>query len=509
MRRSSFNWGAVTIVAATALAASAVVSSTAGPAGASSQRVTTVVVGSKTIGTINENLIGVNHVVSGSTSALAAIGTRWARTDVSFEGSTSAGPDYDCTTGVWNPADLDSRVALDEEAGATPELLVDYTPSCLATDTPAGDNPNYMPPDIGPDQAKWQALVYQMAVHEITAEGVRVFEVWNEPNLGQFFLGTMQQYLNLYKDTAEALEEAATATGVSIEVGGPALGEIAAVDTTWITALASFAVANDLPLDFVSWHLYANSPDLGPEGSSYPNGVCLTRHPPDLPCYNPSLSANDYKVQTDEVRAALAAFPTLHPALWIDEWNINAGYDPRMSGPYGASFVAAVLHKAQGAGLDRMDYYFTADDASDPEGNWGLLNSDMTPKPSYYAMEMWHEMAGSELGVDVERWDKASQVDAIASTSGGAVNVMVNNFVPYDLTGNYGTSAPTPDQRPVVLKVKGLKKGATYDVTQMLDDATHVGTTTTLGSVTSSSAVFRFTLQEEGLTLITLTPVSA
>jgi len=281
---------------------------------------------------INESLIGVDHVVAGSGPALEAIQTRWARTDVSFEITTGSGPAYDCATGIWNPGYLDSQVALDQEAGATPELIVDYTPPCLATDPPSGVNPNYTPPDIGPDQAKWQALVYQMALHEITAEGVRIFEIWNEPNLG-FWTGGLSGYLTLYRDTAQSLEEAAATAGVSIEVGGPALAEFSGLDPGWIKSLASYVVANDLPLDFVSWHLYADNPGAGPS-DAFPAGRCAATPAPGLPCwYNPRLNVADYRFQIEKVKKTLAAFPTLHPALWIDEWNIDAGEDARIDGP--------------------------------------------------------------------------------------------------------------------------------------------------------------------------------
>ena len=143
--------------------------------------------GSGAAGAINEDLIGLNHIPAGSGALLSSIGTAWARTDVSFETSVNGQPVYNCATGAWNPSYLDSNVANNRLAGASTELIIDYTPPCLATNPPAGVNPNYTPPDIGADQTKWKALVYQMALHEISTQGVRTFEVWNEPN-GQFWV---------------------------------------------------------------------------------------------------------------------------------------------------------------------------------------------------------------------------------------------------------------------------------------------------------------------------------
>jgi hypothetical protein len=473
--------------------------------------VTVVVHTGHELGAINEDLVGVNHVVAGAGPALQAIGTQWARTDVSFEITTGTGPAYNCTTGVWNPGYLDSQVALDQAAGATPELIVDYTPPCLATDPPAGINPNYTPPDIGPDRAKWQALVYQMALHEITAEGVRIFEVWNEPNLG-FWTGGLSGYLTLYEDTAEALEEAAVTAGVSIEVGGPALAGFGALNTSWIKALAALAVANDLPLDFVSWHLYADSPGVGPSDSN-PNGSCFSGSPAGLPCwYNPELEVAQYRQQTLKVRRALAGYPTLHPQLWIDEWNIDAGEDVRTAGPYGAAFVAAVLAQAQTAGLDRMSFFDTADHPTDPTQDWGLLFSDLSPKPAYFALQMWHQLAGTEVSVSLHPGPGAKvdgRISAVASRAAdGTVTVLISNFAPYDASGVYGTSDPTTFDRPITIGLAGHFRRS-YVVSRTLIDATHDGTPVGDTTLDGPSGRVSFTLAGEGVTLVTLVPTSA
>lgn len=502
---------AVGLILAVGVGVSAPRSAGASPARSSSDGVSVMVHTSRPGGAINENLSGINHVVAGSQPSLQAIGTRFARTDVSFEITTGAGPAYDCATRSWNPSYLDSQVALDEEAGAAPELIVDYTPPCLATDPPAGVNPNYTPPDIGPDQAKWQALVYQMALHEITDEGVRVFEVWNEPNLGQFWTGGLAGYLTLYQDTAKALEEAAATASVTIEVGGPALAEFQDLETSWVKALASYAVSNDLPLDFVSWHLYADDPDVGPS-DAVPNGFCFTGPGEgDQPCWdNPELNPDLYSRQVHQVRRVLAGYPSLHPQLWIDEWNINVGEDVRIDGPYGAAFVAAVLQEAQASGLDRLSFFDAADDPVDPTQNWGLLFSDLSPKPAYFAMLMWSQLAGRELPVTVDARprDGEGQIEATASIApGGTIHVLVDNFAPYDATGNYGTSDPTPYDHAVDVEFPPQLRGD-YQVSRTVVDATEDGSS--VASVVSSGALSRvqFTLAGQGVTLLTLSPTS-
>jgi hypothetical protein len=453
---------------------------------------------SSTGGAINEGLIGVNHVEPGTQAALAAMGTEWGRTDVSLEASVNGVPVYNCTTGAWDPTYLDQHVALDQQAGVTPELIVDYFPTCL-TDRSSGKV-----------RQQWKRLIYQMALHEITAEGVRIFEVWNEPSFTMPLKGTTG-YLELYRDTATELEDAAAAAHASIEVGGPAVDEVGSIDNTWLVALASYVTAHNLPLDFLSWHNYPNNPDEAPS-ATFPNGGCATGPAPAgsvAPCWqNPSLDVTIYGRGAQSIRAALAPYPNLHPLLWIDEWAIDSGSDIRSSEPYGAAFVAASLDSAQQGGVDRMSYY----DAVDNGDDFGLLTSNFTPKPSYYAFAVWHELAGSQLPVtltpDQSGSDSVGRVGAVASLGeGGTVNVMVYNWVPYDPTGGNGTTDPNPYYHPVTIDLSGLS-GGSYNVSQTLVDADDNDSVVGTSTLSGPSGALSFTLEGEGVTLVTLTPSS-
>lgn len=454
-------------------------------------------------GPINGSLLGVDGPGNpGAVAPLATLGLRYDRTDVSFEASYNGQPVYNCSTGAFNPTPLDQRVSMIKAEGSIPELIVDYTPPCLAPLGISGVNLTYEPPDLGANQAKWDALVYQMAYHEITAEGVRVFEIWNEPD-GFFWYGGLPGYLHLYGDTATVLENAAKAAGVSIEVGGPGL---ALADPVWTPAFLAYVAANHLPLDFLSWHSYANDPLVGPGG-------IIPMPPAGTPpyWYNPALSARSYGAQVALMRKFVSVFPSLHPKLWIDEWNADAGYDIRMSQTYDAAFAAAVLDSVQAAGLNRMDFFNAWNSAGgNPPANWGLLQPNDTPQPVYYTFSYWHQMAGeAQLPVSLPsqvlgRVD--GRVGAVASIgTGGVVHVLVYNWLPYSLTGNYGTSDPTPYDHTVKVSLSGLAKGS-YNWSQALVDGQSAGGVVAHGSVSGSSASISFDLAGEGVTLLTLTP---
>lgn len=449
---------------------------------------------------LNPELIGINQAVPATAThdvpaEMRAIGVRWARTDVSFEST-----DY-CRTGAWDQAAasaLDGRVALDRAYGAEPELLIDYTPSCLATGA-VPTRASYAPPDATPaTQASWDGLVGSMAAHEI-ANGVRVFEIWNEPD-GTFWTGTLAAYLRLYADTAAVLERTAARAGVHIEVGGPAL---VFPDPPWIEALLGAVQAQGLPLDFLSWHYYADYPGLGPQPPA-------PAPPPGFPpfWYNPALRAQTFGQQVGVVQAEVAKYPSLHPKLWLDEWNADAGYDARHDGPFDGALVAAVLDSVAGAGLDRMAFFRVADDAQ-PLDNWGMLFADGSPKPAYRVFSLWHALAGGRAPVQVAPdqtlADPTGRVGAVATAAGGRVAMLVYNFVPYDPTGSYGTGTSTPYDHQVSVVVKGLAPGRWSWTRQSVDGA---GTPLASGALTvghAGVATLSFALEGEGVSELHLT----
>lgn len=460
---------------------------------------------------VNESLVGFDGPgPERALGALAKLHPAYIRTDVSFEGSYGGKPVYNCSDGAWNPAPLDSRVQQIRAAGAEPELIVDYMPACLATGTPPGKNPNRSLPDPGAHSAAWSALVKKMATYEIEHEGVRTFEVWNEPDW-VFWNDGLQGYEKLYAMTATALEAAAHAARVKIEVGGPALANVlGTMDTNWLDPFLAFVAANHLPLDFLSWHLYANDPDAGPQPGV--GHVCIFHADPSTnPCwYNPNLSAGLYAKEAAQAKAALAPYPQLHPRLWIDEWNINGAYDPRQAGPYDGAFVAAVLDAAQRAGISRMCYFFVATGSHGPLGDWGVLNGQTLPVPAYFSFRYWHDLAGRLLEAPVSGGANpfsAGQggVGAVASRApGGAVHVLVYDFLPYDPSGNYGTRLPTPTGASVTVRLGHLGRG----ISSLRVAATSIGGAARLISSSGNveAAFAHIELPAEGVALVTFAP---
>lgn len=476
-------------------------------------------VSARSTATINEHLIGVDG--PGPVAAegeMRAIGVHWVRTDTSFEGTLDGQPVYDCATGAWNPSLLDSRIAGIRAEGAVPLVIVDYSPPCLTQD-PSSPTAQRAPPDVGANQARWDALVEEMGAHEIGDEGVRYFEVWNEPD-GTFFSGGLDAYLQLYSDTVRSLEVAASRQDTRIYVGGPALADVLDTqDMDWVDGLLNYVLQHDLPLDFISWHTYVNDPYAGPMnlgGFAFcwgrPNGPGA-----NLCYYKPNLDEATIAAEVAQTRQALSGFPALHPLLIVDEWNLDAEGDPRMDQPYDAAYAAAVLDSSQADGLSGMSFFDVNNSETDPDQNWGLLYSDLKPKPVYETFLYWHEMAAWQVPVSTRSMpgehqpalanlDANGRVGAVAARSrDGRATVLLYDFKPYDPSGDYGTTDPTPYDRTVRLVLRGLS--GSYRYTRDATDGRHPsGAVLARGIIipAGGSASLTFTLPGEGVELVTL-----
>lgn len=114
---------------------------------------------------------------------------------------------------------------------------------------------------IAGDDAGWVAMVTEY-VRGAKERGVQMgyHEIYNEPDLRDertaepvFFAGDLDDYLQLYRVTAPAIRKA----DPRAKVGGPALGSVAA-NAHWLRAFLDMIAAENLPLDFLSFHHYGS-----------------------------------------------------------------------------------------------------------------------------------------------------------------------------------------------------------------------------------------------------------
>src|SRR5271157_4591737 len=163
-------------------------------------------------------------------------------------------------------------------------------------------HPNVAPPK---DYTKWDDLITQFIKHLVERYGIDevanwYFEVWNEPNI-DFWMGTPKQesYFELYDHTARAIKS----VNRRLRVGSPSTAQAA-----WVDTMIQHAVKLNVPLDFVSTHVYGNdsASDVFKTNEKIPRDQMVCR---------------SVKMVHDQIKAS--SRPDL-PLIWSE---FNAAYD--------------------------------------------------------------------------------------------------------------------------------------------------------------------------------------
>ncbi len=205
--------------------------------------------------------------------------------------------------------------------GMKPLVELSFMPQALASGSATFGWYNGKPGNITPpkDYDRWQALIYNLAKHSIEKYGAAeveswYFEVWNEPDLKDFFSGTQAQYLQMYDRAVAGLAQASP----NLKVGGPS---VAIIGSGWIGALIDHCMTKNKRLDFISWHKYP--------------------YPADARALN--IGGGNVEV-TNIIKAKKAQYPALNVKNFLTEWNSSFRGGDSFNNEMGASFVARAVH---------------------------------------------------------------------------------------------------------------------------------------------------------------------
>jgi xylan 1,4-beta-xylosidase len=268
------------------------------------------------------------------------------------------------------------------------------------------------------DYAKWDALIAAFAAHLIERYGIEevaqwYFEVWNEPNI-DFWVGTPAQstYWTLYDHTARALKQ----VDARLRVGGPSTAQAA-----WVGALIRHTTDLDVPLDFVSTHVYANdtSKDVFATHEAIPRAEMVCRAAKKVRDEVNSSRRPDLPIIWSEYNATYFNEPAITDALFMGPW------------------LADTVRRCDG--LAQMMSYWTFSDVFEEQGvvrrpfygGFGLIAAGGIPKPAFNAFKMLHELGD-------ERLDADSDHVLVTRRADGALVIALWNYV---LPG--GSGSPT------------------------------------------------------------------
>ena len=263
---------------------------------------------------------------------------------------------------------------------------------------------NVSPPN---DMGAWTALIRRLCEHWIERYGREElrrwhFEVWNEPNLDEFWAGTRSDYFTLYRHTAHAIKE----IDPDLRVGGPATAR-----NKWIPEFLGFCERHDVPVDFVTTHHYPTDA-FGSPGD-------------DTETRLGKAARGVLREQAARARREAGAKP-----LYYTEWNSSSNSrDPLHDQPYAAAFVTKTVLEA--AEIVQGYAFWTFTDIFDEtyfpslpfHGGFGLLNLHGIAKPSYRAFEALHGLGEKRLGVT----GRHATVDAWAVRRGRDLTVILTN----------------------------------------------------------------------------------
>jgi len=235
-------------------------------------------------------------------------------------------------------------------------------------------------------------------------------EVWNEPNLADFWAGADRQaYHRLYEVTAHAVKE----VDAGLQVGGPALSPGA---DDWLVPFAEFAAERGVPVDFVSKHAYTSGP-----AQQVPFATHQTLQP-----------ATALLEQFASPRRLLRGTALAELPVHITEFNSSYRPDnPIHDTAFHAAYLAPVL-AAGGELVDSFSYWTFSDvfeEVGIPttlfHGGFGLLTHRQIKKPTYHLFAFM-----ARLGRDV----LARGADHLVTRDArGRVSVLA--WAPVDVTG--------------------------------------------------------------------------
>jgi len=337
---------------------------------------------------------------------------------------------------VFNFSDVDQVYDGLLANGTRPYVELSFMPRALSSN-PATSQAFFYKPNVEPpkDYAKWDALMAAFTRHLVERYGIEevakwYLEVWNEPNI-DFWAGVPKQatYFELYDHTARAIK------GVNsrLRVGGPSTAQAA-----WVDKFIAHCVEKNVPVDFVSTHVYGNdkAEDVFGTSEKIPRMEMVGRA---------------VRKVFDQVKAS--ARPDL-PIFWSE---YNASYfnepdvtDSAFMGPWLANTIR------QCDGLAQIMSYWDLSDVFEEQGvqkrpfygGFGLIAEGGVPKAAFNDFKILHLLGDSRIAVN------SDSVLVTRRADGTLVIAVWNLFLPED-AGRVGD---------FVLEFKGLAAGKSASV---------------------------------------------
>ncbi len=239
-----------------------------------------------------------------------------------------------------------------------------YTPAWAATPG-ADDTMNNAVPVAGTYDAFVTAAVTRYS------DRVLYWELWNEPNLGQFFQGTATQYVDLIANPGAAAVHAACA---QCKVLAPALATVGTNYGDWMKTVLLGAGSN---IDVVTGHDYAVFDDMGGGGTSPDFFSKLDKH---------RVIKFGGKILYEDplsMRESMVKYGAADKPFWITETGYEAVYGDAAAMATQAHFASEVLHAMVTRPWWQATVFYEAFDVAGQPYHWGFALADPDASMGY------------------------------------------------------------------------------------------------------------------------------
>jgi hypothetical protein len=412
---------------------------------------------------------------------------------------------------------IDSTLDMLNSAGMKAILEVTYTPQWLVPtaspgpcdDTyPATHNAHYY--NAAPTNNSQYASIAAQYVQHIDAKYpglVQYYEIWNEADESNSFCGLnsgdstkdqvrLDEYKALYQATAIAMKAQAATDGVSIMVGGPALGNSNG-SSYWVAQLVQLTNNGAQIVDFASYHQYLAGSDVSSTMTWDGTGNTTS-------LYSRTMSSSTGTAANfQKIAAAAASGPFTVPVMldeYSDDWdftNTCCKNTPQYS-PVWNTMVFSLIMNSVYSGyppIQHLSYYAAS---NQPFCLLGYISSDYTcgagpsvtplPYPQFRAYELLAssnylglQASGGNMATSIALSDAMNTAKLVATafyTTGADSIVLVNPSAAAItnaslVVGNHGLNGPSATQY--------ILNASTYSGTTALSGTALTLTTTSTG----------------------------
>ena len=318
------------------------------------------------------------------------------------------------------------------ERGVQPFVELSFMPKKLASGNTKLNftyNANITPP-ASPDA--WGQFIGVFVRHLIDRYGANevrqwYFEVWNEPNLTWFFSGTQADYFAMYKAAAQAIK----AVDPKLRVGGPSTAA-----AQWMPEFLGFCAQENLPVDFVSTHIYAgdDQKELFGQANLYPHKDVI-----------PQAMA--------QVRRQIDATRYKGAELWLSEWSSDS---PAMIAHVISNCLPHCHAMSQWAISNVFEEInFPNFIIKEGDGGWGMLAQRNIARPAFNTYKLLHRLGQRRL---------AATGPALASRTKEGAAALVWNLAevkqPSGVPGMSSHRIVIGERKNVQVRLKGARPGA-------------------------------------------------